>query len=117
MIKKIKNYLFRKRVKKLLLNMPTASKEEMASMEDAVMVVMRLEDWKPEMNDAWKLEANKTQIREGLVCCECKRPVVMSNGMYEAYSNNKHNPKAVCIQCSFGLVKKESEIIVGRKLK
>jgi hypothetical protein len=117
MWKKIKQYWFRKKVLGMLKDMPTASKEEMISQENAVMICMLQEHWKPEMNDFWELEGNKTVIREGLVCSECKKPVVMSNGLFEAYSNNPNNPVAVCIGCSLGLVKRENEIIIHKKLK
>lgn len=99
MWKEIKRYLFRKRLREFLKNIPSVSKQAIIDDEHAVMVVMREEDWKPEMNDYWELDANKTIKREGLFCLECKKSVVMSNGMYEAYSQNKHNPKLLCAQC------------------
>ena len=100
----------------MLKNMPVASKEEIAGQENAVMICMLQEHWKPNMNDYWELDGNKTVIREGLVCYECQQPIVMSNGLYEAYMNNKNNPKAVCIGCSLLLVQKENEIIIHKKL-
>jgi hypothetical protein len=85
--------------------MPTRTSDEIASDEEAVMLVTRVEDYDmQEGNDFWKLDANKSFPREGLVCAECKFPVVMSNGLYESYKKNPHNPKAICNRCMFAFL-------------
>lgn len=85
---------------------PTATQKDIEATEDAVMIVARVEDYdETEGNKFWSLEANKSYPRDGLVCFECQYPVVMSNGLYEAYQNNPHNPKAICSRCVAGFIK------------
>lgn len=49
-------------------------------------------------NEFWKLEANKSQIRD-VVCFYCKNEVVMSNKAYGDYISNDRKNKVACIGC------------------
>ncbi len=90
---------FRKQVKGLVEKLPTASRSELEGAENAVMVVARVEDWDASKNDYWDLPVNKSFPREGLVCAECKKPVVMSDGLYASFIKNPKSPKAMCFRC------------------
>ncbi len=74
--------------------------------EQAIMVVSRVSKYPLDENDKWSTDSNKSFPREGLVCCECKEPVVMSNGLYEVYQKNPSQAQVVCLQCSVDLTKK-----------
>lgn len=71
--------------------------------EESTIVVSAVEDFDPKSNNMWDLPGNKSYPREGLVCAECKRPVVMSDTMYEMYLAANSKPIVACGQCVFGV--------------
>lgn len=78
--------------------------------EDSVVVVTAIEDFDPKSNDFWDIPGNRSYPREGLVCAECKRPVVMSGNMFEMYLKANSKPKVGCGKCIFG-VKSLNELV------
>ncbi len=66
---------------------------------DAKLVVTRVKDFDPDWNDVWELQKNKSYPREGMICSECGFDVVMSDGMFEMYSNSPHPEMVICNKC------------------
>ena len=66
---------------------------------DSKLVVTTVADFNPKNNSFWQNKANKSYPREGLVCCECKQPVVMSDGMFQMYSEDPHPENVICGKC------------------
>lgn len=67
------------------------------------LVVTTVEDFNPKNNTLWQNQANKSYPRDGMVCCNCKKPVVMSDGMFAMYSEDPHPENVVCGKCAFNI--------------
>lgn len=92
--------------------------------EGTIIIVSRVEDFDPESNSIWKIEANRSYPREGLECSKCHYPVVMSNWGFSEYQKHPNPEHICCNQCILGfpgikesLEGKEDSIIVTRKKK
>ncbi len=66
--------------------------------DDAFLVVTPVEEFDPQTNDLWRLKANKSYPREGIVCIDCQRPVVMSQVAYDAYLKNPDPERVICLK-------------------
>ena len=66
---------------------------------DCIIVVQRAKGYDIERdNKFWKLEGNKSQIRD-IDCSYCLRQVVMSNNAYRDYLANGKKNKVMCAEC------------------
>lgn len=73
---------------------------EFPADEQNIVVVTAVEDFDPKSNDLWDIPANKSYPRD-MVCAECKRQVVMSDGMYRMFEEAKVKPAVACGACLF----------------
>lgn len=67
----------------------------------AKIIVTRVEDFDPESNDVWQSDSNKSYPREGIECCGCHKPVVLSNALFRNYSINPTPELLYCYRCGF----------------
>lgn len=74
---------------------------------DAILLVSCGEDFQPSDNVLWELEANKSSVRQDIVCGECKKIVAMSNHAYARYTNMDRKPRVCCTRCVETLLKEE----------
>jgi len=70
---------------------------------DVKIVVTRVSDFDPQSNEVWHIQANKSYERQGVVCCQCKNPVVMSDFAFKEYSKTQNPEQIICGQCAFKL--------------
>ena len=73
---------------------------------DMVILVTRAEDFDPSENSLWELDGNKSAVRPGVVCSECKSTVVMSNHTYGRYAILDKKPRICCARCIGSLTEK-----------
>lgn len=71
--------------------------EEEAGNTD-FMVVSRAKDFSEKENDVWELDDNKSFPRD-FFCFECKKQVVMSNGLFRVYGKKPRPEKIICTKC------------------
>lgn len=72
---------------------------------DATTIVCTaVEEFDPVTNEVWNVPANRSYARD-IVCDECKRQVVMSDGMFKMYSEAKSKPLVGCGSCVLGIKK------------
>lgn len=101
MIKAIKKFIFRRRLKDFIKGTRVGT-----IAESDFIVVSRVEDFNPANDYVWDLEANKSQARD-LHCHNCKFQVVMSNGAFAKYSENPQPEKIICARCLLLILKTE----------
>ncbi len=66
---------------------------------DCIILVQRAKGYDIERdNKFWKIEGNKSQVRD-IVCAYCSHQVVMSNNAYRDYLANGKKNKVVCAEC------------------
>lgn len=75
--------------------------------DDMIIVTTLVEDFDPDSNAVWHLDANKSYPREGIVCHECKRPIVMSNFAFNYYQKNPNPKQVMCGTCVFSIAHKQ----------
>jgi len=61
-----------------------------------MVVVTRVEDFDMASNSFWQNGANRSYPREGMVCCTCNKPVVMSNF---AFAEKPKKEQIICFKC------------------
>ncbi len=73
---------------------------ESARRDGAVFVVTLVSEYDPKNNKFWDDNSAKSFPREGCVCRQCKRPVVMSNGSFALWSEDKDPNRILCFHCA-----------------
>jgi len=64
-----------------------------------VVVCVRGQDFDPQTNVLWELEANRSAVRPDVLCQDCKSPLAMSHHAYGQYTALDKKPKVMCVQC------------------
>ena len=67
---------------------------------EVMILCSRAEDFDPETNVLWELHGNKSEVRPGVLCVECKRAVAMSHDAFAKYSAFDKKPRVCCLQCA-----------------
>lgn len=66
--------------------------------EDSIVVCAAVEDFDPRTNELWSVDANWSYPRERH-CGDCKRQVVMSDGMYRMFMDSGATAPIKCGRC------------------
>lgn len=90
------------------VKIPEVTEEEALKDKDGYVVVSLASKYCLKNNDFYKDQGNKSYPHDGLVCCECKNPVVISDRMFEITIKNK-NIQVVCSDCVPLVVEKANE--------
>jgi hypothetical protein len=63
------------------------------------LLVMRYRDYDMALNDK-VAEPYKSEMRPDVICCRCREVVVMSNGLYQAWTQGGRKNPVICSQCA-----------------
>ena len=77
--------------------------------QNVMVVCTRAADFDPASNVLWELEANRSAVRNDVLCMACKSPLAMSNDAYGRYTSLDKKPNVCCVLCIVEIVEREGK--------